>query len=119
VAKTHKKIEGNENSSKDKVFLNLVQSEKIALPTKTPSSKGDYWSVPYSLGPPHMEKDKKGDNATCFDCCFHPEALRLGEKSADFKTLLVNTAIEGVEEFYKRNSQKVTPVFHTSNISMT
>jgi hypothetical protein len=105
VAKTYKKM-GNA-TTKDKVFLNVVQSDKILKPSKTTTPKGDCWSVPYSLGPPHMEKDKKGENATCFDCCFHPEAIILGELNAEFKKLLVSTAMEGVDEFYKRTSQKV------------
>ncbi len=95
------------SSSKDKLFLNIVQSEKIAKPSKTSTNKGDCWSVPYSVGPPHMEKDKKGENSTCFDCCFHPEALLIAERSSEFKKLIVNTAMEGVEEFFKRNRQKV------------
>jgi hypothetical protein len=94
-------------TTKDKVFLNVVQSDKILKPSKTTTPKGDCWSVPYSLGPPHMERDKKGENATCFDCCFHPEAIILGELNAEFKKLLVSTAMEGVDEFYKRTSQKV------------
>lgn len=54
-----------------------------------------------------MEKDKKGDNAACFDCCFHSRALQLGAVP-QFKSLLVNTAIDGVEEAFKRQGLKVT-----------
>lgn len=104
VAKTHKI---QDSATKEKVFLNIVQSEKISAPAKTSTPKGDHWSVPYSLGPPHMEKDKKGENSTCFDCCFHPQALALGEINPEFKKLLVSTAMEGVEEYCKRAHQKV------------
>lgn len=93
---------------KDKVFINIVQSDKIAQPTKQSSPKGDCWSLPYSLGPPHMEKDKKGDNATCFDCCYHPMALQLGSMNTNFRNMLVTTAMDGVEEAYKRQGHKVT-----------
>lgn len=106
VAKTHKLPEKKEGN-KEKMFINVVQSDKIAPPSKTSTSKGDCWSVPYSVGPPHMEKDKKGDNAACFDCCFHPEALRIGERNKDFMDLLVTTAMDGIEEAYKRQEQKV------------
>jgi hypothetical protein len=87
--------------------MNIVQSDKIAAPTKTSTAKGDCWSVPYSVGPPHMEKDKKGENSACFDCCFHPNALLLSESNSEFKDLLVTTAMDGVEALFKRQEQKV------------
>lgn len=105
VAKTHKIIKSG--ASNEKVFLNIVQSEKVALPTKTKAPKGDCWSIPYTVGPPHMEKDKKGENASCFDVCFHPEALELSEDHQDFRDLLVTTAMDGVEEMCKRQRVEV------------
>jgi hypothetical protein len=84
----------------EKLFINVVQSTKIAMPTKTTTPEGNCWSVPYSLGPPHMEKDKEGANAPCFDCCFHPDALKLGRSHKEFRDLLVHTAMEGVEQMY-------------------
>lgn len=107
VAKTHKIKEAGKDV-KEKMFINVVQSEKIAKPTKQSTPKGDCWSIPYSVGPPHMEKDKKGENSPCFDCCFHPEALILSEANADFKNLLVTTAMDGVEALYKRQEQDVS-----------
>lgn len=76
VAKTKKVVS---DGMGDKIFMNIVQSDKISPPTSTKSAEGTNWSLPYSLGPPHMEKDKNDSNATCFDCCFHPEAIKLGQ----------------------------------------
>ena len=102
-------IDGSDpNKEKEKVFLNIVQSIKIEKPSKTSTPKGDCWSVPYSLGPPHMEKDKTGNNAPCFDCCFHPEALSHGSRSKEFKNLLVTTAMEGVEQSYKNQGYSIS-----------
>ena len=56
VAKTHKR--DAKGAEETKLFINIVQSEKISKPTKTDTAKGQNWSLPYSLGPPHMEKDK-------------------------------------------------------------
>jgi dynein assembly factor 2, axonemal len=56
VAKSRKKDQKDKTDTK--VFINIVQSEKITKPTKTDTAKGQNWSLPYSLGPPHMEKDK-------------------------------------------------------------
>lgn len=107
VAKSYKEFK-KDKKDKEKVFLNIVQSGKINTPSKTDTPKGTCWSVPYSLGPPHMEKDKNGDNAPCFDCCFHPEAIRLGMQHKEFKDLLVTTAMEGVEKLYQQQGQDVS-----------
>lgn len=109
VVKTFKSFKDNNDNkdNKEKVFLNIVQSLKINEPSKTETSKGICWSLPYSVGPPHMEKDKNGCNAPCFDCCFHPEAIRLGKVHKEFKELLISTAMDGVEQAFKRQSQEV------------
>eukprot|EP01038_Epipyxis_sp_PR26KG_P006176 gene6176-8506_t len=116
VAKTHKIVDDDKKSSstKEKVFLNIVSSSKISEPTKSIQTEGVAWSLPYSLGPPHMERDKNGENAPSFDCCFHPQAIVLSQASKDFRNLLVQTAIEGVEEAYKRQNQstKLSREFH-------
>lgn len=112
VAKSYKEFK-NDKKDKEKVFLNIVQSSKINTPSKTDTPKGTCWSVPYSLGPPHMEKDKNGDNAPCFDCCFHPEAIRLGMQHKEFKDLLVTTAMEGVEKLYQQQGQDVRNALYT------
>jgi len=73
----------------------------------TTGKQGQQWSLPYSLGPPHMEKDKNGENVTAFDCCFHPEAIRMCGGRQQFRDILVQTALEGVEAGYKKQGQKV------------
>jgi hypothetical protein len=55
-----------------------------------------------------MEKDKNGENAPCFDCCFHPQAIQLGKQHKEFKDLLVTTAMEGVEKLYQQQGQDVS-----------
>lgn len=112
VVKSYKTVKSSGSDTgkgreKEKLFLNIVQSLKIDEPSKSVTSKGTCWSVPYSVGPPHMEKDKSGSNSPCFDCCFHPEALRLCSKVKEFKELVIQTAMEGVEQSYKRQGQDV------------
>ena len=57
------------------------------------------------------ERDSSGNNSAAFDCCFHPEAIAFcqGEKghSKPFRDLLIRTAMEGVEESYRRQRQTV------------
>lgn len=50
--KTRKQCEGGEQG--DKVFVNVVQSACVAKPTSVACGEGSTWSVPYSVGPPHM-----------------------------------------------------------------
>mmetsp|Transcript_69250 Transcript_69250/g.139316 ORF Transcript_69250/g.139316 Transcript_69250/m.139316 type:complete len:188 (+) Transcript_69250:66-629(+) len=44
----------------EKVFINVVQSERIAKPVGAQVAGGTQWSLPISLGPRRMESDKKG-----------------------------------------------------------
>ena len=46
VAKTHKIIKGEKE---EKVFINIVSSDKIAKPTNQSVKAGQNWSLPYSL----------------------------------------------------------------------
>jgi PIH1 N-terminal domain len=54
-----------------------------------------------------MEKDKNDSNVACFDCCYHPSAMAQIKVKKQFRESLILTAIEGVEEAYKRQSQEV------------
>eukprot|EP01031_Cornospumella_fuschlensis_P029747 gene29747-35920_t len=118
VIKTYKTNDdfSPESNRKDKLFINMVSSPSVAPPVKSPATTasataapaGDHWSLPYTLGPPHMEKDKQGANATCFDCCFHPLALDYAARSSAFQDMLVSTAMEGVKEMMKKMGAKAT-----------
>ena len=114
VAKTHKVDDSKPGSKGAKIWLNIVHSEKIAEPIKAITAEGESWSLPYSLGPPHMERDQKDANVAAFDCCFHPTAIKLSTDRRQFRDLLVQTAIEGVEEGFRRQGQgsKVCKEFH-------
>jgi len=104
VAKTHKL--GKDASDKtEKIWMNIVQSEKIAEPSKEKRPEGESWSLPYSVGPPHMEKDTKDANVATFDCCFHPTAIAISKERKEFRDLLVSTAMEGIEEAFKRQGR--------------
>ena len=105
VAKTYKLDDKNEKG--DKLWMNITSSDNVAEPSKQVVKGGESWSLPYSLGPPRMEKDKNGDNVATFDCCFHPKALTMGYQRKEFKDLLVNTSMEGVTESYRRQNAPV------------
>lgn len=114
VAKTFKIDEELADKKGDKVWMNIVKSTQISKPSSQKAEGGESWSVPYSLGPPHMEKDNNGNNVATFDCCFHPDALFMASQRKAFQGLLVQTAMEGVEEAYKRQKlpTKLSKDFH-------
>lgn len=112
VAKTHKM--DDKGAKLDKMWMNITSSDRVMEPRKQMVKGGESWSLPYSLGPPRMEKDSNDNNVATFDCCFHPKALDMGNSRKEFKDLLVRTAMEGVTESYKRQNSpvKLSADFH-------
>lgn len=47
VAKVHKQMK---EGVKEKIFINIVSSDKIMKPSKEVAKDGTHWSLPYSLG---------------------------------------------------------------------
>jgi PIH1 N-terminal domain len=83
------------DSAPEKLFVNIVQSDKVGAPVRepVPPTAGDSATVtsgyslklPHITGPLRMEKDNKADNTPSFDVCFHPEALSLCAQSDQAK----------------------------------
>jgi hypothetical protein len=46
-------------------------------------------------------------NATCFDCCFHPDVISYAKSDARFQDLVIKTALDGVELSYQRMKMNV------------
>lgn len=66
-----------------------------------------------------MEKDKKGDNVPCFDCCFHPEALQLSAAHEKFRELVINTSMDGIDQLFTNQNQNVFYLFINTNYHVT
>lgn len=61
VIKSHKQDEKPADAKKDKLFVNIVQSDKVAAPSSSkapPGKSGLQWNLPHCLGPVRMEADK-------------------------------------------------------------
>ncbi|NXC11541.1 KTU protein, partial [Orthonyx spaldingii] len=58
---------------------------------------GQRWELPYSLAPGREELRPAGRRRLLYDVVFHPAALRLAARSARFRRLLRDTALEAVE----------------------
>ena len=103
VVKTKKK--DNKTSLDEKLFINIVSSDNIQQPNEIKEKGGSTWSLPYTVGPPHMEKDKTNINITCFDCCYHPQAIQLSYNNKSFQDMLIKTSLEGVQSAYNNMGQ--------------
>ncbi|CAK9827186.1 Protein kintoun [Anthophora retusa] len=88
-----------------KCFLNISKSDIVTRPTSQPLSeqghRGLQWSIPYTLIPPRDDLDKKNVRCMVFDIVFHPDTIYLSSKNAQFREIVNNTAMDGVESNFK------------------
>jgi dynein assembly factor 2 len=94
-------IKSSVNGQK-KAFINICKNDKVGTPTSEPmeksGSRGLTWSLPFTQAPPRDDIDKNGNRCVVFDVVFHPDTYRLAENNSQFKKMLNNTALDGVED---------------------
>ncbi|XP_074677290.1 protein kintoun isoform X1 [Strix aluco] len=78
-------------------YLNICSNPHVGLPQARPEPGGHRWALPYSLAPGREELGRGGHRRWVYDVVFHPAALRLAARSARFRRLLSDTALEAVE----------------------
>eukprot|EP00903_Cladosiphon_okamuranus_P016570 g15287.t1 len=108
VIKT-KFTKGSKDAVPEKLFVNVVTSDKLEKPYSKASSArpgGESWSLPVAVGPYRMEKDRGGGNTTTFDVCYHPEALVRAQRLDAFRDLVVLSSLERVEDAFFRVAQQ-------------
>lgn len=85
-----------------KAFINICKNDKVSKPSSSAASEegtqGRQWSLPFSLAPPREDYDKQRNHCTVFDVVFHPETLKMAEKSTEFRKMVINTALDAVED---------------------
>ncbi|KAJ1530986.1 hypothetical protein ONE63_005821 [Megalurothrips usitatus] len=85
-----------------KAFINICKNDKVKKPTSSAASekgsRGQSWSLPFSLAPPREDYDKLRNHCTVFDVVFHPETIQLAEKNGEFRKMVINTALDAVED---------------------
>lgn len=90
-----------------KCFINIAGSAEVERPNNAVSinsqtgERGLNWSIPMAQIPPRDDIDAHGKGCKVFDVVFHPDALHLGKKNAQFRQCLLDTALDGVEREYK------------------
>lgn len=78
-------------------YLNVCSNSCVGQPQAHAEAGGQRWTLPFSLAPGREELGRGGRRRMIYDVVFHPAALRLAARSARFRRLLSDTALEAVE----------------------
>ncbi|XP_041314485.1 protein kintoun [Pyrgilauda ruficollis] len=78
-------------------YINVCSNPLMGEPRVRAERGGQRWELPYSLAPGREELRPAGRRRLLYDVVFHPAALRLAARSARFRRLLRDTALEAVE----------------------
>ena len=94
--------------TKTKCFINICQSDQIATPEVSRNGKGGNWQLPYAMGHPRHDRDKSGSVCFTSDCAFNPKAFLLANNSVQFLNLMCDTAIDGANQTFKSQGEKLS-----------
>jgi len=87
-----------------KAFINICANDLIdkpsCKPTQESSSRGLKWAIPFSPSPSRDDVDKKKQRCLVYDVVFHTDTLRMADKSPSFKKIVIETALEGIEDSF-------------------
>ncbi|XP_036590555.1 protein kintoun [Trichosurus vulpecula] len=98
-------------------FVNICSNPLLGRPSSQPgtggpqgSSRGQLWSLPYSLAPGREYMGRQGACYKVYDVIFHPDTLSLGKRHERFRSMMDSTALEAVEKQFgvkldKRNAK--------------
>ncbi|XP_066177556.1 protein kintoun [Sylvia atricapilla] len=78
-------------------YINVCSNALMGEPRARAERGGQRWELPYSLAPGREELRPAGRRRLLYDVVFHPVALRLAARSARFRRLLCDTALDAVE----------------------
>ncbi|XP_050810612.1 protein kintoun [Gopherus flavomarginatus] len=78
-------------------YLNVCSSPLLGRPQARAEPRGHRWALPYSLAPGREELGRAGRRRLVYDVVFHPETLRLAARSARFRRMVSDTALEAVQ----------------------
>ncbi|XP_027524779.1 protein kintoun [Corapipo altera] len=78
-------------------YINVCSNAMLAEPQAHAERGGQRWALPYSLAPGREELRRGSRRRLLYDVVFHPAALRLAARSAPFRRLLCDTALDAVE----------------------
>lgn len=100
------------NGQKQKCFINIVHSERLADMSEVPDAKGGKQvQLPYSLSPPRPERDNKDEN--CMTCDFAVSTWTFGQaiQRPNVLKMLVDTASDGLTAQFLKGHEEVRKDF--------
>ncbi|EEB12373.1 conserved hypothetical protein [Pediculus humanus corporis] len=93
-------VDGNK-----KAFINISKNKAVGRPDYKrdikDNNRGLNWSIPLCQAPGREDFDKKRNRCVVYDVIFHPDTIHLTEKNPKFKELVIDTALNAVEESFK------------------
>ncbi|XP_075782268.1 protein kintoun [Pelodiscus sinensis] len=78
-------------------YLNVCSNPLLGRPEARAEPGGQRWSLPYCLAPGREELGRAGRRRLLYDVVFHPDTLRLAARSARFRRMVSDTALEAVQ----------------------
>nr|B4KSY3.1 RecName: Full=Protein kintoun; AltName: Full=Dynein assembly factor 2, axonemal homolog; AltName: Full=PP1-interacting protein 20 [Drosophila mojavensis] len=100
-----------------KCFINIASCKVVERPNNEVSvnsqtgQKGLSWSIPLAQIPPRDDLDANNKLCKVYDVVFHPDALHLAKRNAQFRQCLIDTALDGVEREYHVNLDRANLKF--------
>lgn len=100
------------NGQYQKCFINIVHSDRLEDMSEGPDEKaGRHVHLPYSLSPPRVERDNKGE--TCMTCDFAVSTWSFGQalQRPQILKMMIDTAADGLSTTYLKNFEEVKKDF--------
>ncbi|XP_063146643.1 protein kintoun [Candoia aspera] len=94
-------------------YINICSNPLVGRPAPRPEPGGYCWLLPHCLAPGREElsrSDPRGPHRLVYDVVFHPHALRLATRLAQFRRLVNDTAVEAVEKNFSPQLDRTNTV---------
>ncbi|NXJ04136.1 KTU protein, partial [Odontophorus gujanensis] len=88
-------------------YLNICSNPHVAPPRVRAEPGGHRWALPHSLAPGREELGRSGRRRFIYDVVFHPAALRTAARSARFRRMLSDTAMDAVESRFAAQLDRI------------
>ncbi|KAJ6654017.1 hypothetical protein lerEdw1_007526 [Lerista edwardsae] len=94
-------------------YVNVCSHPLVGRPQarREPGGRGCTWRLPHCLAPGREEPRRPPEpHRLLYDVLFHPDALRLAARSARFRRLLEDTALEALETHFQAGLDRANAV---------
>ncbi|XP_065611729.1 protein kintoun [Cyrtonyx montezumae] len=88
-------------------YVNICSNSHVAPPRVRAEPGGHRWELPHSLAPGREELGRAGRRRFVYDVVFHPSALRMAARSARFRRMLSDTAMDAVESHFAAQLDRI------------